>query len=57
MPMLSSQSALTPHGIIFENEATGEFGKVATVFDPEGNRINMDEPPKGSGIADVGSSH
>ncbi|SFV28863.1 hypothetical protein SAMN05216456_0617 [Devosia crocina] len=33
-------------GIRMENEFSGDFGAVAQVFDPEGNRINLSEPPK-----------
>jgi len=29
------------------NEDTGAFGAVAQLFDPEGNQINLTQPPKG----------
>lgn len=38
---------LAPLGLKFENEARGDFGAVAQVFDLEGNQINLTEPPKG----------
>jgi predicted enzyme related to lactoylglutathione lyase len=34
-------------GIVVQNEARGVFGAVGQVVDPEGNRINLTEPPKG----------
>lgn len=34
-------------GLQVENEASGDFGAVAQLFDPEGNQINLSEPPKG----------
>jgi len=33
--------------ITLEKEASGDFGKVAEIIDPEGNRIHLAEPPKG----------
>jgi len=29
------------------NEDSGDYGAVAQLFDPEGNQINLSEPPKG----------
>lgn len=33
--------------LALKNEASGDFGAVAQLFDPEGNQINLSEPPKG----------
>jgi predicted enzyme related to lactoylglutathione lyase len=41
------KARLATHGITLENEATGPFGAIAHITDPEGNRINLAEPPKG----------
>jgi predicted enzyme related to lactoylglutathione lyase len=38
---------LAAAGLVLENEAEGAFGKIGQLFDPEGNRINLAEPPKG----------
>jgi predicted enzyme related to lactoylglutathione lyase len=43
----AEKARLTPAGFRFENEATGDFGAVAQIFDREGNRINLTQPPKG----------
>ncbi|NKL32247.1 VOC family protein [Rhizobium leguminosarum bv. viciae] len=35
-------------GLQLVNKVEGDFGVVAQIFDAEGNRINLAEPPKGS---------
>lgn len=48
VPDLTAQKArLAGHGMEVINEAKGHFGAVAQIFDAEGNRINLSEPPKG----------
>jgi predicted enzyme related to lactoylglutathione lyase len=47
-PALETEiTRLSGHGITAINLASGGFGKVAQVFDPEGNRISLAEPPPG----------
>ena len=38
---------LTALGLILGDIARGDFGAVAQIFDPEGNRIALTQPPKG----------
>ncbi|MGV3490370.1 MAG: VOC family protein [Devosia sp.] len=38
---------LADAGLNVLEEASGDFGKIAHLVDPEGNRINIAEPPKG----------
>ena len=40
------KTRLAAVNLVLINEARGEFGAVAQLFDPEGNRINLTEPPK-----------
>ncbi|NKK72912.1 VOC family protein [Rhizobium leguminosarum bv. viciae] len=35
-------------GLQLVNKVEGDFGVVAQIFDADGNRINLAEPPKGS---------
>lgn len=44
--LAAERSRLSGHGIQLVNEAKGAFGAVAQIFDAEGNRINLAEPPK-----------
>lgn len=46
--LAAEKSRLEPLGFRFEHEATGDFGAVAQIFDPEGNRINLTQAPSGS---------
>jgi len=41
------KTRLEAAGLTLTNEAVGGFGGVAQLLDPEGNRINLVEPPKG----------
>ena len=46
VPDLSSEiKRLSSLGLHVVNEAEGDFGSVAQLFDPEGNQINLSEPP------------
>ncbi|WEJ35091.1 VOC family protein [Devosia sp. SD17-2] len=45
--LASEKQRLADFGLQVENEASGDFGAVAQLFDPEGNQINLSEPPKG----------
>lgn len=48
VPNLAAEKArLTAAGLTLENEASGDFGAIAQLFDPDGNRINLAEPPRG----------
>ena len=47
-PVLKVEEArLAGLGLKLLNKAEGNFGAVAQIFDAEGNRINLVEPPKG----------
>ena len=46
--LATERSRLSGLGIQLVNEAKGAFGAVAQIFDAEGNRINIAEPPKAS---------
>ncbi len=45
--LASEKRRLANIDLFVGNEASGEFGAVAQLFDPEGNQINLSEPPKG----------
>jgi predicted enzyme related to lactoylglutathione lyase len=45
--LAAEKARLTAAGLTLVNEATGDFGAIAQLFDPDGNRINLAEPPKG----------
>lgn len=47
LDLAAEQARLATHEISLVNEAQGPFGAVAQVFDPEGNRINLAQPPQG----------
>lgn len=48
VPNLAAEKArLSAAGLTLVNEASGDFGGIAQLFDPDGNRINLAEPPKG----------
>ncbi|WP_126976159.1 VOC family protein [Frigidibacter oleivorans] len=48
VPDLATEKArLAAAGMELINEASGDFGAVAQLIDPEGNRINLAEPPRG----------
>lgn len=48
VPNLAVEKArLSAAGLTLVNEASGDFGGIAQLFDPDGNRINLAEPPKG----------
>ncbi|MGV3576145.1 MAG: VOC family protein [Devosia sp.] len=48
VPNLAVEKArLAAAGLTLVNEATGDFGAIAQLFDPDGNRINLAEPPRG----------
>lgn len=48
VPNLSvEKTRLAAAGLTLVNEASGDFGAIAQLFDPDGNRINLAEPPKG----------
>lgn len=48
VPSLAVEKArLVAAGLVLLNEANGDFGGIAQLFDPDGNRINLAEPPKG----------
>lgn len=48
VPSLAAErKRLAQLGFVFVNEAEGEFGAVAELFDVEGNQVNLVEPPKG----------
>ena len=48
VPSLAIEKArLAAAGLVLVNEATGDFGGIAQLFDLDGNRINLAEPPKG----------
>lgn len=42
------KARLEPLGFRFQHEASGNFGAVAQIFDPEGNCINLTQAPDGS---------
>lgn len=44
--LAAERSRLSGLGMHLVNEAKGGFGAVAQIFDAEGNRINLTEPPK-----------
>jgi predicted enzyme related to lactoylglutathione lyase len=44
--LAKERSRLSAVGMVLENEDSGAFGAVAQLFDPEGNQINLTEPPK-----------
>jgi predicted enzyme related to lactoylglutathione lyase len=44
--LAKEKSRLSEAGMVLENEDSGVFGAVAQLFDPEGNQINLAEPPK-----------
>lgn len=44
--LATERSRLSGLGLQLINEAKGVFGAVAQIFDAEGNRINIAEPPK-----------
>ena len=47
-PVLKVENArLASLGLQLVNKIEGKFGAVAQIFDAEGNRINLVEPPKG----------
>jgi len=47
-PVLEVENArLASLGLQLVNKIEGKFGAVAQIFDAEGNRINLVEPPKG----------
>jgi len=45
--MATEKRRLESIGLGVENEMSGDFGAVAQLSDPEGNRINLSEPPRG----------
>jgi len=45
--LAGEKARLAASSLVPIDEASGTFGKVAQLFDPEGNRINLTEPPKG----------
>lgn len=45
--MAAERSRLDSAGLTLEPNMEGDFGIVAQIHDPEGNRINLTEPPKG----------
>jgi predicted enzyme related to lactoylglutathione lyase len=45
--LAEERERLAAAGLTLVNEAEGDFGAVAQIFDAEGNRINLSEPPKG----------
>ena len=48
VPVLATEGErLAAEGIGFVMKAEGDFGRVATVRDPEGNEIALAEPPQG----------
>jgi len=44
--LAAERSRLSGLGLQLINEAKGSFGAVAQIFDAEGNRINIAEPPQ-----------
>ncbi len=44
--LAKEKTRLSDAGLVLENEDSGAFGAVAQLFDPEGNQINLAEPPK-----------
>lgn len=48
VPNLAAEEArLSATGLTLSDHASGDFGAVAQIFDPEGNHITLAEPPKG----------
>lgn len=45
--MAAEKARLAAAGLTLVNEASGDFGAIAQLFDPDGNRINLAEPPRG----------
>ncbi|MET0439698.1 MAG: VOC family protein [Devosia sp.] len=45
--LVVEKARLSAAGLTLVNEASGDFGGIAQLFDPDGNRINLAEPPKG----------
>ena len=45
----ATKSSLADHGIELGDIRRGEFGAIAQLDDPDGNRINLAEPPKQGG--------
>ncbi|MFC3713217.1 VOC family protein [Sphingoaurantiacus capsulatus] len=45
--MSATRRALASRGIAFGDDMQGDFGIIAQIDDPDGNRITLAEPPRG----------
>ena len=46
--MAEARNALEKIGVRFAGESQGVYGRIAQIFDPDGNRITLAEPPSRS---------
>lgn len=44
--MAATRSLLSSNGLELEDEVQGDFGVIAQISDPDGNRITLAEPPR-----------
>lgn len=42
-----TRAQLAGRGLTLEPEISGDFGKIAQIYDPDGNQVTLAEPPKG----------
>ncbi|RDE08921.1 VOC family protein [Pelagibacterium lacus] len=45
--MAETRAQLAGRGLTLEPEINGDFGKIAQIYDPDGNQVTLAEPPKG----------
>ena len=44
--LATERARLAALGLTLGDPSTGDFGSVAQIFDPEGNRLNIAQPPR-----------
>ncbi len=44
--MADTRAQLASRGLELEADIQGDFGKIAQIYDPEGNQITLAEPPR-----------
>ncbi len=44
--MADTRAQLASRGLELEADIEGDFGKIAQIYDPEGNQITLAEPPR-----------